>query len=165
MKEEWYKNMTERLRSHPKCVWLIHNFNWASTLMIATAYVGIVFLLFYFGYPTFSKAVMVPLSGFLTLTAVRSLVNRQRPYEQFDLEPVIPKKTKGKSFPSRHIYSAFIIAFTYLYVGDIKITGIFFLILAILMAVVRVISAVHFLSDVLAGIVWAAVFAFVGYCL
>ena len=165
MTEKQYVAMTGRLRSHPKGVRVIHNFNTAASLLIAVAYVGLLCMEFYFGMPQLPQTVLIPLSGFLTLSAVRSLINRSRPYEAFHQSPVIPKKTKGKSFPSRHVFSAYMIAFTYLYVGDILALAILLLVLATILAVIRVITGVHYISDVLAGAAWAVVFAFIGYIL
>ena len=59
-------------------------------------------------------SIIVPLVGFVAVSVFRYIVNRPRPYEKFDMPPVIPKDTHGRSFPSRHVFSAFIIAFTVL---------------------------------------------------
>lgn len=59
-------------------------------------------------------SIIAPLVGFIAVSVFRYIVNRPRPYEKFDMPPVIPKDTHGRSFPSRHVFSAFIIAFTVL---------------------------------------------------
>ncbi|MCC8168261.1 MAG: phosphatase PAP2 family protein [Clostridiales bacterium] len=163
MTEEQYRNMTGHFRSNPKSVRALHIFNRVASLIIAVAYVVFLCIEFYLGEPRFYRTVMVPLAGFLTLTAVRSLINRERPYEHFAASPVIPKDTKGKSFPSRHVFSAFMIAFTIAYVGYVPAIGAVLVVLAAILAVIRVISGVHYISDVLAGAAWAVVFAVAGY--
>ena len=59
-------------------------------------------------------SIIAPLVGFIAVSVFRYIVNRPRPYEKFDMPPVITKDTHGRSFPSRHVFSAFIIAFTVL---------------------------------------------------
>ncbi len=58
--------------------------------------------------------VIVPFLGFVTLTIVRRIINRPRPYEVDGIPPLIEKDTSGKSFPSRHVFSAYMIALTFL---------------------------------------------------
>ena len=45
---------------------------------------------------------MCALDGFIIVTVVRYKYNRKRPYEIFELH-LIPKDTKGHSWPSRHV--------------------------------------------------------------
>ncbi len=118
-------------------------------------------LITYFAYPTmavyllvkgderFLKVVAVPAAGLIMLTVFRKALNRSRPYEKFDINPIIKKNTKGQSMPSRHIYSITVIAMTFLYV--MPVLGIVFLIFALILAGVRVIGGVHYPTDVLAG--------------
>ena len=67
----------------------------------------------------------------------------------FEAAPVIEKDTKGKSFPSRHVFSAFIIAFT---AGCYNpAAGGALAVCGTLLAVTRVLGGVHFIRDVAAG--------------
>jgi undecaprenyl-diphosphatase len=85
----------------------------------------------------------------LALTAMlRHVFNRPRPFEVFDFETGIEHES-GSSFPSQHTSSAMIIALSILWV--FPLAGVIMLILALLTAVSRVISGVHFPLDVLAG--------------
>ena len=58
------------------------------------------------------QAVLVPAVSFVVVTLFRKIVNEPRPYEKYDLPPVIDKDAGGKSFPSRHVFSVFVIAVT-----------------------------------------------------
>ena len=91
------------------------------------------------------------------LTVVRAWINRKRPYEIFELPSVIPKDTKGHSWPSRHVFSAAVIAFTFWFVCPA--VGIVFLLMTVAIAWIRVVSGVHFISDVVAGFLFAAFFS------
>jgi membrane-associated phospholipid phosphatase len=119
--------------------------------------------------PELAGAIIVPLDGFLILTVFRRLINRKRPYEVYDTPPAIHKDKKGSSFPSRHVYSAFAIALTFLWAGIATgvtvVVGIaiLLLVLGVIIAAIRVLSGIHFLSDVLAGAGWAVLVSVVGY--
>jgi membrane-associated phospholipid phosphatase len=75
---------------------------------------------------------------------------------------VIKKDTKGKSFPSRHIFSSAVIALTFIAVPGCLWIGAALLLCAVLLAVIRVISGVHFISDVIAGFAFAVICAAIG---
>ena len=107
----------------------------------------------------------MPGISFVLLSVVRKLINRPRPYETFDVPSVIKKDKKGESFPSRHVFSATIIAMTFLLMSPWSWLGVIFLFVSVMLAVVRVVSGVHFISDVIAGIVVAVLAAVVGYLL
>jgi membrane-associated phospholipid phosphatase len=87
----------------------------------------------------------------------------------YDTPPAIPKDKKGSSFPSRHVYSAFAIAFAFAWNGSVleipAVVGLaaVLALLGVLLAVIRVLSGIHFLSDVLAGAAWALLVSVVGY--
>ena len=86
---------------------------------------------------------------FVALSFIRKKINAPRPYEALDIQPLIQKDTKGKSFPSRHVFSAFVIAVA---TGAIFLPlGVATAITAALLMVIRVIGGVHFPKDVIAG--------------
>ena len=105
--------------------------------------------------PYLSAAIYKPLGAFLFVTIFRKLINRPRPYDCMNIEPLVGHK-HGESFPSRHTLSAFIIALICFY-ANIYV-GIFALIVAMILSGCRILAGVHFISDVLAGIVIAIVF-------
>ena len=51
----------------------------------------------------------VPLLCLFAVSLLRNLIDRKRPYEAGGIFPVIQKKKRGHSFPSRHVASAFVI--------------------------------------------------------
>ena len=52
--------------------------------------------------------------AFAAVTLFRKAVNAPRPYETLGIDPLIEKDTAGRSFPSRHTFSLFMIAATWL---------------------------------------------------
>ena len=93
--------------------------------------------------------IFIPAICFLTVTIFRKVINKQRPYEKLPIQSLIKKEKKGQSFPSRHVFSIFLIATLWFYFW--KPIGIFLFISGIFLAIVRVIGGVHFISDVCAG--------------
>lgn len=93
--------------------------------------------------------IVIPAFCFLAVTVFRKVVNKKRPYEKLPIQSLIKKDKKGQSFPSRHVFSIFLIATLWFYFW--KPIGIFLLIAGIFLAIVRVIGGVHFISDVCAG--------------
>ena len=104
----------------------------------------------YSGSQNLIKYILFPAISFVLLSVFRHIYNAPRPYERFDYEPIgRSKENKGKSFPSRHVFSAFVIAFMML--DFYTPLGIVFLILAAMLAVVRVLCGVHYIKDVTVG--------------
>ena len=81
----------------------------------------------------------------------RSLYNRPRPYQSWEIQPLIKKDSLGKSFPSRHVFSATVIAMLALTLNPWL--GGAMLFLAGRSSSLRVLGGVHYPSDVLAGYV------------
>ncbi|MCI9415880.1 MAG: phosphatase PAP2 family protein [Eubacterium sp.] len=93
--------------------------------------------------------VVVPAVSFVLVSVFRKFYSAPRPYEILDIQPLIKKNTKGKSFPSRHVFSVFMIGMTYFYMY--WPAGIAIGILGIALAYVRVVGGVHFPKDIAAG--------------
>ena len=87
------------------------------------------------------KLTLVPLGVFLFVTALRLIINGK--------PSVFHKTTKGKSFPSRHTASAFIIAMAFLSV-NLRL-GIFALVVAVMIEFSRILAGAHYVHDVVAG--------------
>lgn len=107
----------------------------------------------------FFQFVLVPLGVFLMVTALRKLINEQRPYERYGIEPVFAKDTKGKSMPSRHTASAFIISMAMLRVN--LYLGIGFFAVSFVIMISRVLSGVHYIRDVVVGMTISIVIGYV----
>lgn len=87
--------------------------------------------------------------GFVTVTVIRHFINAPRPYEIRSFYKVKPREKEGKSFPSRHAYSAFVIAtLAWLWHPAISVATLLF---ALLVCISRVLVGIHFIRDVVCG--------------
>lgn len=105
----------------------------------------------------------VPAAVFLAGTALRRAIDRPRPYEAMGFAPLFPKDTRGQSFPSRHCFSAAGIAVAAFHLAPAL--GALLAGLSLLIALTRVLCCVHYISDVLAGLVFGAAAAWAGFAL
>jgi len=92
---------------------------------------------------------MIPGIPFVLLSIVRAKINAPRPYEVLDIDPLLKKHRSGNSFPSRHVFSAFVIGMTLC--GLWLPLGIIILVAGALLSAIRVVGGVHFPRDVIAG--------------
>ena len=104
---------------------------------------------------------VVPAAAFVVGTALRAAINRPRPYTKYGFVPLFPKDKTGQSMPSRHCFSAAAIAGTAWYV--LPPLGAVLAVLGVLIAISRVVTGVHYISDVLAGLAFGSVFAVLGW--
>ena len=109
------------------------------------------------------RLVLVPAVSFVSLSVVRRGLNRPRPYEALDIVPLIPRDKKGESFPSRHVFSVFVIAMTWGWVCPP--VGYVLGVVGVLLAVTRVVAGIHFPRDVLAGALLGVACGWVGFYL
>ncbi|MCI7108244.1 MAG: phosphatase PAP2 family protein [Lachnospiraceae bacterium] len=162
MKKETYLKMTQPFRENPKLAKSLHISNCIITGLIFVSYPLLLIWMFLEKDEELLRSILVPLDGFILVSVLRYMVNRPRPYEKFGIPSVIPKNTKGKSFPSRHVFSAAVIALTFLMQPECLVAGIGLLFLTAAISVIRVVSGVHFISDVLAALIAAVLMWLIG---
>lgn len=109
----------------------------------------------------FFRAAGVPAAAFILGSAARAALNFPRPYEVYALPPLVEKQTRGNSFPSRHLFSAAVIAAACGWVAPPL--GVWVALVTALLAPERVLAGVHFPRDVLAGAALGAAFGRLGF--
>ena len=87
--------------------------------------------------------------GFVAVTFFPRRFKAPRPYECCAIVPLIARDGVGKSFPSRHTFSAFAIAASW-FAASVPV-AVVLLVAAGVLAVCRVLGGVHFPRDVVAG--------------
>lgn len=163
MTKEQYIKITEPLRSNPRKAECVKKINRLLTGMVFLTYPLYLVLLLLKKDPWLLQAIFVPAVSFVLLTVARRLINAPRPYEKFGMPPVIEKDTSGNSFPSRHVFSVFIIAMTIFY--QYPLPGIVLGIVGVGIAVIRVLGGVHEPKDVIAGAVTGILCGVIGFYL
>ena len=87
--------------------------------------------------------------GFAAVSFFRRRFNAPRPYECCSIAPLIARDGAGKSFPSRHAFSAFAIAASW-FAASAPV-AVVLLVAAVVLAICRVLGGVHFPRDVVVG--------------
>ena len=169
MQKTTYISMTDALRARPV---LARGVSLANKAITDVVYVAYPCLLVWLAYAAATgaagaagallRAVLVPGISFVLVTVLRKVINAPRPYEVFDAAPVIPKDTRGNSFPSRHAFSIFVIAMTFCACCPLTWAGPVMLAAGVLLAVIRVVSGVHFPCDVVVGALLGMLAGFMG---
>lgn len=165
MTKQQYKTMTDKTRAVLDKLPLGEKLLKVPTLVCAAVYLCMLGWLFLNWDGRFWRSAMVPAVCFCVVTVLRPIINRQRPYDCFNLPPVGKwEKGKGKSMPSRHTVSAVAIAIAIAYVFPSPAVIAAMTFLSLIIAVLRVLSGQHYPSDVTAAAVLAGVISYVGYC-
>lgn len=92
-----------------------------------------------------------PIAVLAITTILRIVINRKRPSEKYNLEPIDGSKKTGHSFPSIHVAFSLSIALAVLRYGPNM--GLLLSALAIIITVTRLLSGVHYITDIIASIV------------
>ena len=119
------------------------------SVLVAVLYGVGVYLAFLRG--TLEGISLLFLSGipFVILSIIRAVLSFPRPYEVYSFDMPTRRLRRGKSFPSRHAFSSFIIAGALLSVSYILSSAVAFL--GLVICFLRVSLGYHFLRDVAAG--------------
>lgn len=137
----------------------------------AITYITIIFYLYflYFCYKWIPgdggvllyRSILVPGVSFVAVSLFRKAISAPRPYEVFGFVPALDKDTVGKSFPSRHVFSIFMISMTFL--QSSVLMAVVISVLGICLAIIRVVGGVHFIKDVVAGASIAIIISIICY--
>ena len=149
--QEWYDKRKSSLLRHPQLLQLMRVFNRMMTVLMPLAYLtllGTNFIRKGIGTDLYAY-ILVPAFGFVLLTLVRKCINQPRPYETWEIVPLLDKDSSGNSMPSRHVFSATIISMACFHAN--LLVGLVLLVLSALLGLVRVLGGVHYPKDVLVG--------------
>ena len=164
MTKDQYVAMTTRMRALsnrlPGGVRAFH----MPTYLCAAVYIAALFHMMLLRDARLIRALLVPAACFLSVTALRPMIGKLRPYDRFGAPPVGEYKPgKGKSMPSRHTASAAAIACAVIWIWPTLPVAAGMIALCALIAALRVLCGQHDVSDVLAAILLSAVVSLIGY--
>ena len=160
--QEWYDHISGKIENKPIFLRLLRAFNRFMTVVMPMIYLTLLATTYL--QQGLGKQVgiylFIPASGFVILSFLRKKINAPRPYEEWDIKPLLDRDSPGQSMPSRHVFSATIISMACLHAS--LTMGMICLTLSAFLGLVRVLGGVHFPKDVVAGyicgLVWGVIF-------
>ena len=157
---DWYKQISASFRGEASIA-AINMFDRMLVFAIAIAYAVMLIILIASADLRFIKAILVPAVTFGLVTYIRARIDAPRPYDLYDIDPIVVKHTHGLSFPSRHVASAMIIACALAWIHlDWGVLGF---IACGVVSFTRIVGGVHFPKDVAAGIIISAICGLIGF--
>lgn len=163
MKKERYLKLYDAIEKRPRLRRTIETLNRTVTALVYAFYPLFLIFLLVKNQTGWLRFLLVPYLSFVAVSFLRHRLNAQRPYEKFGVAPLVDKKTKGHSFPSRHTFSIFVIGFST--VAFLPNVGYAIVAMGVLLAACRVLLGLHFIRDVVAGFLCAAAACFIGFIL
>ena len=160
--QEWYAHIAANIKNKPFLLSLLRTFNRFMTVVVPIVYLTLLTTIYF--REGFGKQVLmyvfIPASGFVILSFLRKKINAPRPYEVWEIVPLLDRDSPGQSMPSRHVFSATIISMACLHAS--LTMGMICLTLSALLGLVRVLGGVHYPKDVvvgyICGLVWGVIF-------
>ena len=160
--QEWYDHIAGKIENRPIFLSLLRTFNRFMVVVMPIVYLTLLTTIYF--REGFGKQVLmyvfIPASGFVILSFLRKKINAPRPYEVWEIIPLLDRDSPGQSMPSRHVFSATIISMACLHAS--LTMGMICLTLSALLGLVRVLGGVHFPKDVIVGyicaLVWGVIF-------
>ena len=160
--QEWYDHIAGNIENKNFLLSLLKSFNRFMTVVMPIVYLTLLAITYL--QEGLEKQVLmyvfVPASGFVILSFLRKKINAPRPYEEWDIKPLLDRDSPGQSMPSRHVFSATIISMACLHAS--LTMGMICLTLSAFLGLVRVLGGVHFPKDVvvgyICGLVWGVLF-------
>ena len=160
--QEWYDHIAGNIENRPFLLSLLRTFNRFMTAVMPMIYLTLLATTYL--QQGLGKQVgiylFIPASGFVILSFLRKKINALRPYEVWEIVPLLDRDSPGQSMPSRHVFSATIISMACLHAS--LSVGVILLVLSALLGLVRVLGGVHFPKDVVVGYIcalsWCVIF-------
>ncbi|MFT0757108.1 phosphatase PAP2 family protein [Streptococcus hohhotensis] len=160
--QEWYGHIASKIENKPFLLSLLRTFNRLMTVVMPIVYLTLLATTYF--QEGLGKQVciyvFVPASGFVILSLFRKKINAPRPYEEWDIKPLLDRDSPGQSMPSRHVFSATIISMASFHAS--LSLGVILLVLSAFLGLVRVLGGVHYPKDVVVGhicaLVWGMIF-------
>ena len=160
--QEWYDHIAGKIENRPIFLRLLRTFNRFMTVVMPMIYLTLLATTYL--QEGLGKQVLVyvfvPASGFVILSLLRKKINAPRPYEVWEIVPLLDRDSPGQSMPSRHVFSATIISMACLHAS--LSVGLILLILSAILGLVRILGGVHYPKDVvvgyICGLAWGVLF-------
>lgn len=157
----------------PKYIKYVYSKRYLSSIMVFFSHVLValtvaiyVFMILAAFLDSYTRAVgLILVTGipFAIVTLVRRRLSARRPYEVYDVSSIpglVRGRHSGESFPSRHVFCAFIIGTHLSFIAPVA--GATVCIFGLVMGTCRVLLGIHFVKDVAAGALIGIVSGIIG---
>lgn len=161
MKSDRYIRISDYIRNTKYGEKIIYYINEIATKIVYVAFMMLIILNIGYKNEELVRVILVTGISFALVSVARKKINAKRPYTVYAFDPIIKKDKQGETMPSRHVFSAFVIAMAYLYMKPELCLIIF--ISGTVIAIVRVIGGVHFPKDVIVGAILGVLCGIVGF--
>ena len=158
MTGQQYDRYVSFFRKNPGWISGIKMVNHILTLTGFIIYPAVILSLLYKKSRKLKTYLLLPAVAFILVSIFRKKWNRPRPYENPEIHTITKREKKGQSFPSRHLFSYFLISV--LLLSLCPPAGILMMASGLILAAIRVILGVHYPSDVLGGFLLGLVIAY-----
>lgn len=161
MNMRFYRRLNMYFENRPESDRLLRRTGKILTITFYLAYFGLCIWVFLTDRKKLPRVLAVPCACYGSGTLIRAAINAPRPA---DLMPETKRegaKRGGKGFPSRHCFSASVIAAAFAWVNPFA--GAAAAAAALVMAVLRVLEGEHFIRDTIAGLLYGALFGWAGF--
>ena len=160
--QEWYGHVASNIKNKPFLLRSLRAFNRFMTVVMPIVYLTLLATTYF--QEGLGKQILIyvfiPATGFVILSLLRKKINAPRPYEVWEIVPLLDRDSPGQSMPSRHVFSASIISMACLHTS--LSVGFILLILSVFLGLVRVLGGVHYPKDVvvayICALVWGVIF-------
>lgn len=149
----FYTSINKFMWNHPFIKSLTHFLSRFCPYMVAIFYMLFVLKIFLNHPLNLFVLTAEPLAVISITTILRITINRKRPAEKYNFIPIDGSKKTGHSFPSIHVAASVSIALAVLRYGPNM--GLLLALLAITITIARLISGVHYISDIISSIIIA----------
>lgn len=140
---------------HKRMLRVMRNLHLPAVLFVVLSYAAYIGFSAYLGsIPRALTAIATSAVPFVAVSILRRVLGGERPYEVHDLGSLgieLPRHGGGRSFPSRHSFSAFLVGTLMLL--DVPYLGAAVLLVGVFISVYRTLAGLHFVRDVLVGAV------------
>lgn len=150
MKKEFYEALSAPFNGHPRRLSALRWINRITTGLIYVLYICIIVVLIVnHNWWDLLLSTVIPATGLVGVSIWRRVANVPRRYEVWNTPCLLGKTSPGESFPSRHVFSAAVIAVTafrlWWPLGTVAALA------TVVLAVVRVVGGAHYVRDVAVG--------------
>ena len=160
---DWYRAISASFRSEIAEQFVII-LDRALVALVAIAYIAVAAMLVVSGDILRAfRFVAVPALTFALVSYLRNRWDAPRPYDLYDIDPIIRKNEQGRSMPSRHVSSAVIIACALAWYN--LDWGVLAFAASAVVAFTRIVGGVHFPRDVAVGAGISLVCGILGFVL